>query len=379
MGILVFSTLCSTISSSVLHAPFTVPEVLIIPFLILRRKKFRSLTLNIKLFLKFLWITFFLVLIALLYGIFDFSSIVSCARCYIYIFLGICLFDSKNLFTDDDLMYLSLGSIIGWAIGAYSNLKYLMVERSDAFISYGLFLAIPIFICLTLSRKKYLLFGIGLAFLIVVFMFAGIRRVIAVFIMSLVFYILVNFTKSPKKIFPLLLLTIILIVFFYLILPLMESTVMDLSPYLYYRIFARSQGALSSNADSSDLTRLSNLTLLSSTNENLFLPHGFNTIRYDKVVGSGVFNDVPVFSIAWIIGLPLTVILLLYYVKIALKAFCVYLSAEEPMVLSMIVSLLCMFCLLYLDGTFMTYVYAAPITGLCLGKLKYYTSKKYRI
>jgi len=159
----------------------------------------------------------------------------------------------------------------------------------------------------------------------------------------------------------------------------MESTVMNLSPHLYYRIFARSQGALSSNADSSDLTRLSNLTLLSSTNENLFLPHGFNTIRYDKVVGSGVFNDVPVFSIAWIIGLPLTVILLLYYVKIALKAFRVYLSAEEPMVLSMIVSLLCMFCLLYLDGTFMTYVYAAPITGFCLGKLKYYTSKKYKI
>jgi hypothetical protein len=251
-----------------------------------------------------------------------------------------------------------------------------MYERSYEYITSGLFLGIPMFISLTLSNKKYLIFGIGMIFLIVIFMFAGIRRVIFVFLLSILFYFLLSIIHNPRKNFSSIILLGLLVGMFYVILPWMESTVQDLSPHLYYRLFARTHDAAGHSLASSDVTRVNNLSLLSNTDTDLFFPHGFNTIRYDKVVGSGVFNDVPIYSIAWIIGLPLTIFLLLYIAYKGVKTFKFYIKRNDSMTLSLLVCLLCMYCMLYLDGTFMTYVYAAPFTGMCLGKIKLYASKR---
>ena len=376
IGVFVFSSVCTSISS-LLHAPFTIPEVILLPFLFLRKEKFKSLRFNLILFVKFLFISIILLFIALLWGIYDIGSIISCARCYIYIYLGICLFDTKNAISSSDIMYLCLGSIIGWAIIAYSNLQFLMYEKSDAYITYGMFMSIPMFVVLSLSQKKYIIFIVGMIFLTIVFMFAGIRRVIAVFIMSMIFYGLLNIVQSPKKLFSIAFIFSILIGVFYMIMPILEEYIKDVSPYLYYRIFARFTGAVGNDMDSSDLTRISNLSLLSTTEVDLLLPHGFNTTRYDKVEGSGVFNDVPIFSLAWIIGLPLTIILLFFiYIKL-IKGYKNYRRYFEPINLAVLVCVLCMFGLLFLDGTFLTYVYSAPFTGLCLGKLKLFSQKKY--
>lgn len=376
IGVCVFSSVCSNISIA-LNAPFTVPEVVLLPFLFLRKEKFRSLKFNRNLFFQYICISIMLICIALLWGIYDIGSIISCARCYIYIFLGICLFDTENSITSTDLMYLCLGSIIGWAVVAYSNLYFLMYEKSDAYITYGMFMSIPMFIALSLSKKDYKIFIIGIIFLTIVFMFAGIRRVIAVFIMSMLFYALLNVIQSPKKLFFIVILFGVLVGVFYMVLPILEEYIRDISPYLYYRIFARFHGAVGNDMDSSDMTRISNLSLLSTTDIDLLFPHGFNTTRYDTVKGSGVFNDVPIFSLAWIFGLPLTMVILFLILIRFLSGYKYYKHYSDPIAIAVLVCVLCMFCLLFLDGTFLTYVYAAPFTGLCIGKLKLFSQKKY--
>lgn len=369
MGIVVFSSMCSTISQNILHVPLTVPEILIIPFVLLRKEKFASLRFDKSQFAKWAILFLFLFIVALMWGVFDTFSIISCARCYFYILIGYCLFDTPNLITTEDIMYLSLGSIIGWAYVSYSNLQYLMYVRSDEYLTYGLFLALPLFYCNTLKEKDYKLLGIGMGFLVIVFMFAGIRRVIAVFLITVLSYSFISILGNPKKLFGSIVVLALIGGIFWMLLPWMEKTVMDLSPHLYYRLFSRMEGASGNNLDESDMTRISNLTLISNTDVELILPHGFNTTRYDTVKGSGVFNDVPIFSLAWIFSLPFTIVLLARIAMKFLKLYKHYILSKNQDYLTYLVIITCMAAMLFFDGTFLTYVYAAPITGYCLGKI----------
>lgn len=181
--------------------PLAFPELFLIPFVIILRKQFNVRT-SLGLQSIYIYITFLisLIAIALLWGDFSFHEILGASRAYLYIGLCYMIFRKGNPLSIINVMYISFGSLLGWAATSYLNLQLSIMLTDEVIVTYGAILAIPLFIILSLSKKYYILFSIGMGVIIFTSFTAGIRRQMLIVVLSLCLYFLFSIIVSKKKV-----------------------------------------------------------------------------------------------------------------------------------------------------------------------------------
>ena len=359
-----------------MHLPVAAPELFILPFALILRKKFLSSKFDGNLFFILSFICFFSLMLALLLDKYAPSGIISTARSYLYLCLAYCFFKNGNSITENDILFLSLGMLLGWLYDSHQHFQRLIVDFDMGNLTFGTILSIPLFLAITIYRKRYGLLTIGLVVMILIFIFAGLRRIIAVFLISLVFCLILEVLGSIKKIISIIFLSILLFFSGDFILPQIEDYILDVSPQLHYRMFVRSQDSLSGNMGNADQKRTANFTdLLNEDDFEVFLPHGFYTNHTSE--GAGIYNDFPLRGLIWILGLPLALLLVIYFMRLLFRAFVNYVHNGSKQAYPWIVGTFIIFVMLFLDGSFLSYSYCAPITGMCLGQLKFYSQSYY--
>ncbi len=347
----------------------SLPEVIFFPFLILLKKKFGSVKVNVSEVFVVLFVCFFLVLMGHFFGAFPLSSMLSSARSWLYLLLCVIVFKHKNSITNLDLMWLCLGSIVAWFVDSQISFKSLMMGMVTKYfvVTYGLLLAVPFLFSSLLYRKKYLLFVFLIATISGTIVYAGVRRLIAVTVIALFFAILLLLKNNGKRIFPYILLSSLLISGFMIAMPLIRNYMEEKSYGMYYRIFVRTE-SMTEELSSSDSKRQSNFTNLAENLLDYTIPRGMISVRTSTDKGTGVFNDFPLYQLCWIFSWPIALIILSYFLRILFRNYKKFNKENDETSIVSINCIIIMLVLLFLDGTFIEYPYATPITGTILGR-----------
>lgn len=374
MGFVVFSPFITTLSLRILHLPLAVPELFFLLFLSFQTKKFSLIKFDKKLWQKGLFCIILLFVFSLAWGEYSIGGIVSVTRSYVYILLFYCIFKNNSSVDNDYIMWVSLGSLLGWYYDSSINFSRLIVDLSAENVTYGLFLAVPLFLTISFYKRRNILLAVGVGVMIMISIYAGIRRIILVFLVSLVVVSLFQLLGGSRRIFRVFLLAALLVLLYLTFMSQIESFILDASPQLYHRMFVRTEEALAGNATGGDMLRYHNLENLTNISLESLIPHGFYTNHTSEGNGAaGIYNDLPVSGLIWALGYPLALFLLGKLIVDFISAVKNYVKGRCQESMPFLVSFVIMLLLLFLDGSFIIFCYAAPITGLCLGKISYYS------
>ena len=378
MGLIVFSPVSSFLSLEILHLPLALPELFFLPFFILLREKFKSIKIPSYAIVNVMFLFMLLLSFALISASFSLFAILSNARAWLYLLLSFCLFRNDNNITYDDFLYFAFGSIIGWAVICLVNVvNFIHWGDYKISITYGLMLSLPLFYSITIFkyRKSMLLAGIVLTVVIIVF--CGTRRVILVTALSVVASVLIMGILKMKNLLRYILIGIALIFTISALMPIIENAVNDISPHLYFRLFTRTEALINEGIDASQDTERFNI--LSSTFDEMeksYLPRGFISMQTDTDDNVGHYNDYPLTMLFWIFSWPVALIILFYLIIIMLKNIKIAIKTKKEPPFVCAVCIIIIILLLFLDGSFITYAYATPITGALLGMAINNTNKK---
>lgn len=378
IGFLVLSSFSTSLLIDRLGFPIALPELLLMPFLFFL-KKFNFIKLSksyLWYILLYLW--FVLIAIALLVSNFSPFQILSFSRGFLYLFLIYTLFLKKNDFSLNNVMFLSLGSLFGWSVSSFLNLRFLISSFSDKeLLSYGALLAIPLFISISIIKKKYTLFFIGLILMISVSLTAGLRRQIFVVLVSLLLSFFLKIIKKPKTLPIFVTFSAIIGLFFYFNFGNIDSFLAKNAPIIHNRVVVKTLRSFEGGKTDGDITRQNNFSVLYEDFDDYLFPRGFASKQTSEKsnIAVGRFNDYPLLLLSYIFGFPITLLLLLYFSKKALNNFRFYLKYNSDGAFVFFICYLIIILLCFLDGTFLTFIYAIPFTGYCLARLNFYSKR----
>lgn len=378
IGFFVFSSFSTTLLIDWLGFPIALPELLLMPFLFFL-KKFNF----VKLSKSYLWyvlfyLWFLLIAIALLVSNFSPFQILSFSRGFLYLFLIYSLFLKKNDFSLDNVMFLSLGSLFGWSVSSFLNLRSLISSFSgEEVLSYGALLAIPLFISISIIKKKYTLLFVGLILMISVSLTAGLRRQIFVVLVSLLLSFFFKIIKKPKTVSIFVTFSAIIVLFFYFNFGTINSFLATNAPIIHNRVIVKTLRSYEGGKTSGDIQRQSNFKVLYDDLDKYIFPRGFASKQTSEksIIPVGRFNDFPLLLLSYIFGFPITLLLLIYFSKKALNNFKFYLKYNSDGAYVFFICYLIILLLCFLDGTFLTFIYAIPLTGYCLSRLSFYSKR----
>lgn len=371
MGIFVFSSLSSTILIKTLKFPMSMPELLLLPFFFVVRKKMNSIKIKVNDVFLVSFVCGILVLIGLLYGTFSLLSILSSTRSWFYLFLMLIAFSRYNRINSHDIFCLALGCIIGWTIDSLLNYDRLVqsVIYKKFLVTYGVYMAIPVFFSLTVYRKKYLLLFIGLLLMVIISIYSGIRRPLAIFVLSLFLSFFFTLKRTGKSVFSYLLVAVVFVSIVVAFLPSIRNTIQESSTGLYNRTFLRTEEMLMDmELNSSDQGRQNTIISISENFMDYTLPRGMVSVRTSEDESVGVFNDFPLYQLWWIFSWPIVLVFVFYLSYIFIHNYRKYSKYQDETSLLSISCFLIICVLLFLDGTFIEFAYATPITGMLLGR-----------
>lgn len=379
LGGIVFSPLGSTITLNIFHLPISSPELLFIPFIPFIRRRYYFSTLQNKQTVALFLVWLSLIFLAIFINKYSFYAIISTARAYLYLLLFYLLFSRKNNVPSNDILFVALGSIIGWCFDAFFQLQNAIIEGSSP-ASYGTMLFIPIILGISiLGRKPKYLFLSTALFLFLSFT-AGVRRQIVVTIVSFVIIYFFVCIRDSKKIIKGLLILFTFTFALLTALPFIEERIIEISPLLHHRIFAKTEALLNGRSEQSgDDIREMSIKMLFDNISNYFIPHGYVSKQTSTDTNTGIYNDLPLLELFYTLSVPVVAIMILYFTYMACRCFIFYIRYNDVESSLYVITFLIVVMLLFLEGGFISYPYATPITGLCLGKLKYYSRIHLRI
>lgn len=371
LGFFVFSSLSSTIVQTYLHFPISLPEMLFIPFVFLLWDKFKSIRFKGKDFVITGTILIVLLLIGLVCGEFPLYSMLATSRSWFYLLMCMFAFTRVNSITSDDLMWLAFGSVLAWFVDSLLNYRQLVTGLllDEQVITYGLLLAVPVLLATLIYRSRHLFVLICIVIISITVIFAGIRRLLVVALLSLFISVLLKVFNSKKQVFSFFIIGLILAGLVSYSLPVIGEFVKENSPTMYYRVFERTENFLESGSSGSsgDNSRMNHF-------EKFFDDFFDHTVPYGMVSsntrdnGAGFFNDFPLYQLNWIFGWPIAFMLLIYVFRVLLLNLRKYNRNNNEVAFVSVNCIMVMFMLLFLEGTYIEYPYATPITGVLLGR-----------
>lgn len=378
IGFFVLSSFSSLLLIDWLKLPLSIPEILLIPFLPFLKKINFSNIFNIHLTYKLLYVWISLITIAFLVNDFTPFQILSFSRGFLYLFLIYILFLNKNNFSLDDMLVLSLGSLFGWAVSAFFNFSFHInsTENIES-LSYGALLPITLFISISTIKKKYFLLFVGLILLVYISLVSGLRRQILIFIVSLLMSLFFRVIRNPKTTVPLIFISSLVIFLVYSNFKKIDSFLASSAPILHYRVIEKTNNMIYGDFSDTDYRRESNFNQLFFNLDSYIFPKGFPSkdTSLKSNISIGKFIDFPLLLLSYIFGFPITLLLLIYFGKKAFNNFKFYQKYSSHEAYVFLISFLVILCLCFLDGTFLTFIYAIPYTGYCLARLNFYSNR----
>jgi len=371
MGILVFSPFGSFLVMDVLGLPMSLPELLFIPFFIIYRKRYQFSPIGgVRAFIFFtLWVI--MLSISILVKEYSTSAVISSSRTYLTLIISYLFFSRENNVSLDDVMYISLGSTIGWLISSFIGISVYLSGQAPTVARCGNMLALVLLISIAMFRRhnKVLLFSIFLCTLLS--LTSGMRRQIVVFLASLLLSYLLLSIKNVNKFLQYTLLLTLAIVLFLIFLPRIEDYLKTSAPQLYFRIFQKTEMFLTGKSEKSgDLVRIKIMSNMVQNFGDYIIPKGFVS-RRTATDNTGRFIDFPLSELFYTFGF-FSIFILLGIIICTIGCFYQYFNWRSDSAIFVVVALI-MLMLLFIEGTFLSSSYVTPFTGYCLGSLKRYS------
>lgn len=366
---LVLSSFSSYLFQKVLHLPFTFPELIYFPFLLVYYKKFglrmqRKFNFGV---LGIVWLL--LIVIAFIYGRWGPVAILSTARGFLWLFVFFAI--GRAILVNDALinalLTTSVGSIVGWCICSYFSFQEILLGTNEIGVNYGNMVAVAMSFPLVIfyKKKNYLLFFVILLNIFLV-LTTGLRRQISVTVLSLAFsYILLVWKSLDYKKLSILFILIATVIF---ALPIVEEQLEEVNPLLHRRIFEKTELLLSGEETRADETREAGLTVIFDKFDELLIPHGFVSLQTMKDKGVGIFIDTPTYMLSFTFSIWIFFLYIILFLKALLVRFKDYVKGNRDGGLAFVTGV-CVLFLHFVDGTMFTYSYSSPLTGLMLGLL----------
>lgn len=354
---------------NVFHLPFVVPELIFLPFFFLFSRKY-----GIKLVRKIhfvgvflLWLLF--LLFALLYDRWNLMAIFSTARSFLLLGLfysiGLCVKVNKSLISM--LLIISIASLIGWVLKSHINFVSMSGVMKESVV-YGNMVAIAYsFSIVLLLFSNYLWLSLVIFLNVYLTFTTSLRRQILVSIISLVLSFFLMSIKRMKVSY-----LILLSVFSFSLvtaLPHVENYLSGYNEIMYKRIFQRSENLLDGRLGNSEQQRVDDQLLIFTDFQELFIPHGYVSQQTGTDVGTGIFNDVPIYMLAFTFGVIPTLFYLVYYIRRLYVCLSKYLRKNNQWYGVLFVVSSVVFILHFIEASLFTVSYTAPFTGLTLGLL----------
>lgn len=369
-GFFAFSPMVTYLSIDVFNFPLALPELFFFPFYFKLRKVF-DLSVDFKVLLFGLFIMLFLFAISLLQGLFPLGSILSTMRGYFYLLLVFSIFKNKPISNIDYVFYIALGSSIAWGVlGLMSFNKVVYSIHSDeSIIVYGNMISLALMIAISIIFNKKFMKYVVLAITIIISIFVGLRRQMAVAFVSYIVSFFLQLRLSFKRIFNLSITIIILVSTIIFLYPIAESFIAEHSYILHRRVFVRSEALVKGNLDSGDHTRSNSIISFLDNLDDYILPKGFVSKRTGVDKDTGIFVDSPFIEMFHTIGLLLSIPLVFWFFRLILFHFKNYYSNNITesgicIVLGGVVLLL-----MFVEGTFLNFPYITPFTGYVFARI----------
>lgn len=374
MGFVVFSTFSGSISSF-FGFPITMPEPFFLVFLLLLKDRFLPVSIDKDLFFILVIVLFFSVIISQFASSYSLYAVLSSARGYLYLFLFYAIYKKKNKLAIDDLLYISFGTLIGWSAACVMTFQNILSNPNENYQTYGNMITVALFISISILERRWKLFTIGMAFLVIICFMSGIRRVIAVILLAMVLALLFQYLKSRRSFFRLIITVALIVVPFFIIVPKIGHYAEDNVPALYYRLFTKSERFLSGDTDVSDEYRKESIRTFKEEIGSYMLPQGMVSNQYLTDEGTGIYMDFPLLALSHIFSFPVTVLIVFLFMIKTFKCYLFYRKTSDIAAGVYSIVTIVMFLLLFVEGSFLVHPYTTPFTGLCLGKVSYYGRK----
>ncbi|HXU26096.1 MAG TPA: hypothetical protein VN698_02605 [Bacteroidia bacterium] len=183
-GFIVFSPLSSEITMQLFHLPLALPEILLIPFIYVLRKR---LDLRLKITLPFIYLLcLFLVLLGISFLVQNFraSSVLSTARGYFYMLLAYSVFSGKNKTSMAAIMLICLGSTLGWCLLSIEQFIQLtkFVDPDSSLAVSGNMVALVLLIVIAIINRNTKMIFLSISLGLILSLTTGLRRQIVVFL-----------------------------------------------------------------------------------------------------------------------------------------------------------------------------------------------------
>jgi hypothetical protein len=373
MGFFCFSPFGTTLIMDIFEIPISIPELLFIPFLFIFRKRYYfSNPGYVRLFIYlFLWIV--IIIISLLANNYSLSAILGSARSYFTLIVAYLVFSKDNNVSLEDIMFISLGSTIGWLCSSIYGISSFLAGHSKSIAMTGNMLTIPLLISIAVLRKRNKIFLWAIILCLAISLTSGMRRQIVVFLCSLFLTYGFLSVRNIKRFLVQSFVLVVIVINFIFFLPPIEGYLKENIPILYYRIFEKSEMLLSGKGRiSGDSYRTNNMTSLMENISDYIVPMGFVSRQTLKDENAGRFIDFPLMELFYMFGVFFA-LLILFFIGIYTIGCCYQsLVSRNDAIIFVILSFI-MLMLLFLEGTFLSSSYVAPVTGYCLGRIKYHS------
>lgn len=382
MGMFVFSTFTATLCGEILHLPLTLPEPFFIAFLILLKKQLLPVRMDKGLFGFLVIVLILSILISQIASDYSLFAVLSSARGYLYLFLFLAIYKRDNKPSNDALLYISFGTLIGWTIACVMAFRTLLANPSDPAQTYGNMIAVALFISIATLNKKWKLLVIGLVLLMLISFMSGIRRVILVILAAGVLSILIYYIRKKLPIFKVVIVAILVAFPLYLIIPYVGRYAEENVPILYYRLFTKTEESLRGESGESDEYRVNSFKKFREEWITYLLPQGMVSNQYIEDNKTGIYMDFPFLALSHIFSLPVALFLFIFFFVKAYKSYLLYRVTGDtsPGVFAIVAFIMLM--LLFVEGSFLVHPFTTPFSGLCLGKAilyaREYDAKKWK-
>ena len=374
-GVIALSPLSSYLSITLLHFPLNPVELFLLPFIYVLIKQFhiRFYFAHLAIFLFFL---IELCLLGLLNPEYTTKGVLSTARTYLL--MGVCFLAAFNNpdFDLEKVEWLAWGSVAAWVFFSinfyFEFIPDLTIAESG--ITYGNTLAGCFLIFSTAFRRKKVGFSLIVIAVILLSLFAGLRRAIIVFVFSGLLIAL--FFVFRFKIMELLVTLCIASAAFFTFMN-SEDYIKENYPELHFRVYVKTfrlAGEEVGLEDDSDEKRKEFYISLLDDPKKRLVPRGFVSKQTLEDDTTGIFIDCPTHEFVYTLGWPLFLLLLFFYCSNVLHLLMDYIRTKEVEK----AILFCVGCsflfLLLLDGMVLSFIYIVPLTGCLMGMI--YSDKK---
>lgn len=368
MGFLVFSPISSLILIGILHFPFSLPELLFIPFIPYFKVIFISEKINSRLLIAGIMLWLVLLGISLIVDEYSLKDILGSSRTYLYIFIFFSIFFSQNKNILPEMYILSLGALFGWSIDALYN--FFILLTGEISISYGPMIALPIIIgypyAINHKKKSFLFFIIS----IIIGVIGTLRRVIAVSIIVFLISVLKDCFRSIKSVFRTLGITVSIGLILGLSYPFIRQTIQETSHDMYVRIILKSEDIFNGKGNSGDNLRNDIISNFYNNFLDYTFPHGYVSKNYGGENTDGTYNDFPIREIAHTFSLLPLLFGIIYFLFKTIKCSSLIQKNRLPQsYFVLILGIFTIFILLNMEGSFLTFPYQTIYSGYILGTL----------